>query len=58
MLLEWLRRHDAALDAHLHTYLFSDGPITALEAAQKTATPASVPVADGSLGVGHVRGGA
>jgi len=58
MLLEWLRRHDEALDAHLRTYLFSDGPVTALEAAQKTATPASGPGADGSLGVGHMRGGA
>jgi ferritin-like protein len=58
MLLEWLRRHDEALDAHLHTYLFRDGPITALEAARKTATPASDPMTDGSLGVGHLRGGA
>jgi ferritin-like protein len=40
MLLEWLRRHDEALDAHLRAYLFSDGPVTAREAAQKTATPA------------------
>ena len=58
MLLEWLRRHDAALDTHLHTYLFRDGPITALETAQKAATPASDPMADGSLGVGDLRGGA
>jgi uncharacterized protein len=27
MLLEWLRRHDPELDAHLRTYLFSQGPI-------------------------------
>ena len=31
MLLEWLRRHDEALSAHLKTYLFSKGPITELE---------------------------
>src|ERR1700748_18210 len=27
MLLEWLRRNDRDLDAHLRTYLFSQGPI-------------------------------
>jgi ferritin-like protein len=32
MALEWLRRHDPALDRHLRTYLFSSGPITDLEA--------------------------
>jgi hypothetical protein len=32
MLLEWLRRHDPVLDAHMRTYLFSDGPITEIEA--------------------------
>ena len=58
MLLEWLRRHDASLDAHLHTYLFSDGSITALEAAKTTVAPAPGPMTDGSLGVGHLRGGA
>jgi ferritin-like protein len=58
MVLEWLRRHDEALSSHLKTYLFSDGPITALEAAGKTATPASAGTADGSLGIGSLRGGA
>jgi hypothetical protein len=58
MLLEWLRRHDEALSAHLHTYLFSDGPITALEAAGTTATPASEPTQDASLGIGNLREGA
>jgi ferritin-like protein len=33
MLLEWLRRRDPALDEQLRTYLFSDGPILATEAA-------------------------
>jgi ferritin-like protein len=32
MLLEWLRRHDPTLDAHMRTYLFSEGPITEVEA--------------------------
>jgi uncharacterized protein len=58
MVLEWLRRHDEALSAHLRTYLFSDGPIHELEAAKTTATPASDPATDGSLGIGSLRGGA
>src|SRR5580704_6599529 len=28
MTLEWLRRHDPALDAQLRTFLFTDEPIT------------------------------
>ena len=32
MILEWLRRHDPALDAHLRTYLFTSDPITEVEA--------------------------
>jgi ferritin-like protein len=32
MLLEWLRRHDPTLDAHMRTYLFTEGPITEIEA--------------------------
>ncbi|MFP4063567.1 MAG: ferritin [Halochromatium sp.] len=31
MILEWLRRRDAAFDEHLRTYLFTDVPITAAE---------------------------
>ena len=31
MTLEWLRRHDPVLDAHLRTYLFTTDPITELE---------------------------
>lgn len=31
MLLEWLRRRDPALDAHMRTYLFTDGSITEIE---------------------------
>ncbi|MEY4575945.1 MAG: putative Ferritin/ribonucleotide reductase-like [Pseudomonadota bacterium] len=27
MVLEWIRRHDPAFDAHLRDYLFKDGPI-------------------------------
>ena len=31
MTLEWLRRHDAVLDQHLRTYLFTEGSITEIE---------------------------
>src|SRR3954453_20799035 len=31
MTLEWLRRHDPALDKHLRTYLFTDAPVTEVE---------------------------
>jgi ferritin-like protein len=33
MLLEWVRRHDAAFDRHLRTYLFTEASITELEHA-------------------------
>src|SRR5262245_63277298 len=33
MLLEWLRRHDTELGAHLRTYLFSEGPIHEVKSA-------------------------
>jgi len=32
MTLEWLRRRDPALDRHMRTYLFTDAPITEIEA--------------------------
>ena len=57
MVLEWLRRHDETFSGHLRTYLFSAGPIPELEAAATTATPASDPISDGSLGIGSLRGG-
>ena len=31
MILEWLRRHDDALDRMLRSYLFTDQPVTAIE---------------------------
>jgi ferritin-like protein len=47
MTLEWLRRHDPALDAHLRTYLFTEGPIT------ERGPAADAP--PGSLGIGGLR---
>jgi ferritin-like protein len=60
MALEWLRRHDARFAEHLKTFLFTDGPITGIEAevihgagdgGDSGASPA-----DGSLGIGSLRG--
>jgi ferritin-like protein len=59
MTLEWLRRHDAVLDQHLRTYLFTSGSITEEEAAAEAGPAGAVPPADqgdGSLGIGSLRG--
>jgi ferritin-like protein len=56
MALEWLRRNDPKFAEHLKTFLFTDGPITAIEKAmpggeeESPATPS-----DGSLGIGSLR---
>jgi uncharacterized protein len=54
MVLEWLRRHDPHLDLQLRTYLWSSGPITAVESAAERAASGSDP-ADGSLGIGSLK---
>lgn len=61
MTLEWLRRRDAVLDEELRTYLFTDGPITGVEAEAMGRTDGddqggSDPRGDGSLGIGSLRG--
>jgi ferritin-like protein len=54
MVLEWLRRHDPALDKNLRKYLFSETPLKALIAAEKAEPPA--PVAPGGhLHIGDLR---
>lgn len=61
MTLEWLRRRDPVLDHELRTYLFTEGPITEVEAeamgrnggGEPTGTS---PAGDGSLGIGSLRG--
>jgi ferritin-like protein len=55
MVLEWLRRHDAALDRQLRTYLFTDKPILGVEAAAE-AQDSKDDDDDGSLGIGSLRG--
>ncbi len=56
MALEWLRRHDPALDQELRRYLFTEGSIvgTALEAVKEEAGEAS-DSSPGSLGIGSLR---
>ena len=62
MTLEWLRRHDPALDRHLRTYLFSSGSILEREAAAESGGSgqesgnATTSDASGSLGIGSLKG--
>jgi uncharacterized protein len=54
MVLEWLRRHDPALDANLRKYLFSEEPLAAQIAEEKAEPPAPV-APEGHLGIGDLR---
>lgn len=54
MTIEWLRRNDDVFDRHLRTYLFTEGPIVALEATAEGNANAS---SDGSLGLGQLESG-
>ena len=49
MMLEWLRRHDAKLDEHLRTYLFTNKRLLEIE------EEAEASACDGSLGIGSLR---
>ena len=62
MALEWLRRNDPTLSQHLKTFLFSEGPITEIEAvaihgggAERGPAETSSGADDGSLGIGSLR---
>lgn len=60
MVLEWLRRHDGVLDAHLRRYLFTDAPIVGIEEASEAgeSSEAGSDPAGGSgmgLGIGSLR---
>jgi len=60
MLLEWYRRRDGAMDAHLKEYLFSSGSLIAREQAVTGgggSAAESSPADGGSLGIGSLRGG-
>lgn len=54
MVLEWLRRHDAKLDEHLRTYLFSSKPLLQIETQVEHGGGESA-AADGSLNIGSLR---
>jgi len=64
MTLEWLRRRDPVFDQHLRTYLFTEEPITEVEAEAEAADvlgsdaePAGkARPLDGSLGIGSLKG--
>ena len=56
MTLEWLRRHDPALDEHLRTYLFTSGSIVGLEEEAEGGGGEGGGAGDGSLGIGSLRG--
>ena len=52
--IEWLRRHDAVWDKVLRTYLFTELPVTEVEAAAESGGSSSHPA--GSLGIGSLAG--
>ena len=55
MALEWLRRRDPELDRVLRLYLFTDGPITEIEAAAEGGNGNGNGNGAG-LGIGSLRG--
>jgi ferritin-like protein len=63
MALEWLRRTDPKFAQHLKTFLFTEGPITEIEAEMvhgeggeaEGASEASAASGGGSLGIGSLR---
>ena len=60
MLLEWYRRRDAKMDAHLKEYLFTSGSLVALEqagAGGEDGAEGAVGGGGGSLGIGSLKGG-
>jgi hypothetical protein len=54
MALEWLRRQDPVLDAHLRKYLFTDGPIGKREALEASAPSPEAPAND-DLAIGSLK---
>jgi ferritin-like protein len=55
MTLEWLRRHDSALDRHLRTYLFTSGSILEREHEVEAGGEEAAPSESGSLGIGSLK---
>lgn len=59
MVLEWYRRRDTTMDAHLRDYLFTSGSIIGREQAVAAGEAGGDATAgsDGSLGIGSLKGG-
>jgi uncharacterized protein len=57
MLLEWYRRRDPKMDAHLKEYLFTSGSLVALEQAGGDGDADAAGGGGGSLGIGSLKGG-
>ena len=60
MLLEWYRRRDAKMDAHLKEYLFTSGSLISLEQANtggENGGEGAAGSGSGSLGIGSLKGG-
>jgi ferritin-like protein len=61
MVLEWIRRRVPKFDEHAKTYLFTKGPITEIEKAEKAATGGAggdaAPIPKSGLGIGSLKGG-
>ena len=60
MMLEWLRRHDAKLDEHLRTYLFTNKRLLEIEEEAEGQDENrdggdKSSACDGSLGIGSLR---
>ncbi len=58
MMLEWLRRHDAKLDEHLRTYLFTNKRLLEIEEEAEgkgTGGGDESSSNEGSLGIGSLR---
>jgi len=65
MVLEWIRRKNPAFDAQSRTYLFTEGPITEVEAQSNGGGAAAAETVEqrrdtdesGSLGIGSLKRG-
>ena len=57
MTLEWIRRRNAQFDAMLRQYLFTEGPITAVEAAATGGNGGGAAAGGPRSSVGSLRGG-
>ena len=54
MIMEWIRRHNDHFNEMLRKYLFTEQPITGIEKAAGTPSPAAL--ATEALGIGSMKG--